>query len=288
MDNAISLLNELAAKPADVLASEIRDMSQDRRKAYMECLNGLANVETLSEDEQKGLRVILLALAFGKSHDALNSLCTVAKAPFFGSRISEYDWMLYNFHRFLFSVADGADYEELAAIAMDESVARIVREQFILFVILGWNSGKVHDNVAASIFSKTIKAALEKDLFDKEMISAIMINVAMLGSKEGREIEEAVFASGVLGNETERMKKAVASVGNQRQYFRNMMLKEQKGVFENVEEELQHINEKIIEEKRELPGKGHTIVHMSPKVGRNEPCPCGSGKKYKNCCGRNA
>ena len=24
------------------------------------------------------------------------------------------------------------------------------------------------------------------------------------------------------------------------------------------------------------------------KIGRNEPCPCGSGKKYKNCCGRNA
>ncbi|WP_409254330.1 SEC-C metal-binding domain-containing protein [Bacillus sp. SCS-153A] len=22
------------------------------------------------------------------------------------------------------------------------------------------------------------------------------------------------------------------------------------------------------------------------KVGRNEPCPCGSGKKYKKCCGR--
>ena len=24
------------------------------------------------------------------------------------------------------------------------------------------------------------------------------------------------------------------------------------------------------------------------KVGRNDPCPCGSGKKYKKCCGRNA
>jgi preprotein translocase subunit SecA len=22
------------------------------------------------------------------------------------------------------------------------------------------------------------------------------------------------------------------------------------------------------------------------KIGRNEPCPCGSGKKYKHCCGR--
>ena len=24
----------------------------------------------------------------------------------------------------------------------------------------------------------------------------------------------------------------------------------------------------------------------TPKVGRNEPCPCGSDKKYKRCCGR--
>ena len=26
---------------------------------------------------------------------------------------------------------------------------------------------------------------------------------------------------------------------------------------------------------------------VSQKIGRNEPCPCGSGKKYKNCCGAN-
>ncbi len=28
-------------------------------------------------------------------------------------------------------------------------------------------------------------------------------------------------------------------------------------------------------------------IRTSKKVGRNDPCPCGSGKKYKNCCGRN-
>ena len=27
-------------------------------------------------------------------------------------------------------------------------------------------------------------------------------------------------------------------------------------------------------------------VRTGPKVGRNDPCPCGSGKKYKQCCGR--
>ena len=31
-----------------------------------------------------------------------------------------------------------------------------------------------------------------------------------------------------------------------------------------------------------------TVVNAEPKVGRNDPCPCGSGKKYKNCCGKNA
>lgn len=31
-----------------------------------------------------------------------------------------------------------------------------------------------------------------------------------------------------------------------------------------------------------------TVRNEGPKVGRNDPCPCGSGKKYKNCCGRNA
>ena len=34
--------------------------------------------------------------------------------------------------------------------------------------------------------------------------------------------------------------------------------------------------------------KMHTVVREGKKVGRNEPCPCGSGKKYKHCCGRNA
>ena len=29
------------------------------------------------------------------------------------------------------------------------------------------------------------------------------------------------------------------------------------------------------------------IKREAPKVGRNDPCPCGSGKKYKNCCGKN-
>jgi len=41
-------------------------------------------------------------------------------------------------------------------------------------------------------------------------------------------------------------------------------------------------NENGAEVKLELA----PVRREMPKVGRNEPCPCGSGKKYKNCCGR--
>ena len=30
------------------------------------------------------------------------------------------------------------------------------------------------------------------------------------------------------------------------------------------------------------PARPKQVVH---EIGRNDPCPCGSGKKYKNCCG---
>jgi uncharacterized protein YecA (UPF0149 family) len=38
--------------------------------------------------------------------------------------------------------------------------------------------------------------------------------------------------------------------------------------------------------RRESPLEaGVTLRRDVPKVGRNDPCPCGSGKKFKKCCG---
>lgn len=38
--------------------------------------------------------------------------------------------------------------------------------------------------------------------------------------------------------------------------------------------------------KINTPEYSQTVVNEGPKIGRNDPCPCGSGKKYKNCCGK--
>ena len=41
----------------------------------------------------------------------------------------------------------------------------------------------------------------------------------------------------------------------------------------------------VVSEVNEAIAKA-TPVRSGPKVGRNDPCPCGSGKKYKLCCGK--
>ena len=44
----------------------------------------------------------------------------------------------------------------------------------------------------------------------------------------------------------------------------------------------------VVSEANEAVSKTRaTPVRTGPKVGRNDPCPCGSGKKYKQCCGKN-
>ncbi|MCX4341123.1 MAG: SEC-C metal-binding domain-containing protein [Lachnospiraceae bacterium] len=54
---------------------------------------------------------------------------------------------------------------------------------------------------------------------------------------------------------------------------------------------LEEWNDIFDEDKRKAlyrEQKESTTVHKDPKVYPNDPCPCGSGKKYKKCCGKNA
>ena len=51
----------------------------------------------------------------------------------------------------------------------------------------------------------------------------------------------------------------------------------------------QNIERKAVSKKQITNEKDDSVKHTpkkSQKIGRNDPCPCGSGKKYKNCCGK--
>jgi preprotein translocase subunit SecA len=61
---------------------------------------------------------------------------------------------------------------------------------------------------------------------------------------------------------------------------------------DDLEESFQRRKRRELEQAR-MAGAGERqpvqqVIRGSAKVGRNDPCPCGSGKKYKKCCGAKA
>ena len=66
-------------------------------------------------------------------------------------------------------------------------------------------------------------------------------------------------------------------------------------VFKKEKEEFIHKEYSALDSPPEVPRaiptqdtslEHDTYKRKMPKVGRNDPCPCGSGKKYKKCCGK--
>jgi len=65
-------------------------------------------------------------------------------------------------------------------------------------------------------------------------------------------------------------------------YQVSQMVHEQLSGYDHLAQEM------AVQQAAAGPTKVEQIVRQQPKVGRNDPCPCGSGKKFKKCCGRNA
>jgi preprotein translocase subunit SecA len=67
-------------------------------------------------------------------------------------------------------------------------------------------------------------------------------------------------------------------------FARQELRHEEKGQFQDVPQAAE--SKEMAYEGQLPPQKAHTYEREAPKVGRNDPCPCGSGKKYKKCCGK--
>lgn len=81
------------------------------------------------------------------------------------------------------------------------------------------------------------------------------------------------------------------SVDFVRKHYRELRRKEREEWLAKLNEEDRQTR---IQRRTRQPSHLHVVMpeledmthHPAPKVGRNEPCPCGSGRKFKKCCGR--
>jgi len=70
-------------------------------------------------------------------------------------------------------------------------------------------------------------------------------------------------------------------IKEKREYSEEIIEELEKGEVDS--KKLQYKREDFFREKEELASQPVRVQ----KIGRNDPCPCGSGKKYKKCCGKN-
>ena len=67
-------------------------------------------------------------------------------------------------------------------------------------------------------------------------------------------------------------------------------LQEEYSRLEEENRELKIKNERLNKERARLIKRRNHLLQLhkvAPKIYPNDPCPCGSGKKYKKCCGKN-
>ncbi len=140
----------------------------------------------------------------------------------------------------------------------------------------------------ASYFN-TEKEVYEKLLVEKEPVSG---TVKELADRFDLDVLTMVgFLDGIndslkVANPIETMEEdTVVSLDYDKELlYKNMVMAKADWLYELPQWE-EHFTE---ERRKELykEQKSSTTIVKGKKVGRNEPCPCGSGKKYKHCCGK--
>lgn len=137
---------------------------------------------------------------------------------------------------------------------------------------------------------------IEKEIYEQLLSNPdeeVKGTVKELAEKYGQEVLTMVgFLDGIndslkVQNPIEEMEEdTVVNLGFDKELlYKNMVDAKADWLYE-----LPQWNEIFTEEKRKelyMEQKKSGTVVKGPKIGRNDPCPCGSGKKYKHCCGRN-
>lgn len=138
---------------------------------------------------------------------------------------------------------------------------------------------------------------IEKEIYEQLLSNPdeeVKGTVKELAEKYGQEVLTMVgFLDGIdeslkEPNPIETMDEdtVVSLVFDKEKLYKNMVAAKADWLYELPQWDnlLDEAKRKELYKKQKLSG---TVI-KGKKIGRNEPCPCGSGKKYKNCCGKNA
>jgi hypothetical protein len=138
-----------------------------------------------------------------------------------------------------------------------------------------WNAKFIHQWAKPNSISET-EFEEERKIFEKSLMLKPLPFV-----KLQNEIEEELANIGPLSVH-------IIEGGKQKQADKNLILEDLWDSLDNnlnlMDKKEKTINIDDFQSPRPSPIVNSTPIRVENKVGRNDPCPCGSGKKYKKCC----
>jgi len=281
-----------AISPEDLLGKVktwLAEPDNGLAQGMLEWLGKLAKEDKeITDDELKTLRVVLFYLALKREYGAFDALCELLGRDSFKNSVKPDDWIISNLHRILGSVATKDNKDALQSLTTTEGLSQEVREQALLTIHFLWLEKVIVTNEVTEIYRFLINKALAAGHLEERMAMALALNGAVVSGAALRTEIAALLDAGFIGEQNEMITKAVQAIMTQGKRFREIYQHQHKGFFKKPEDEIPAIHQPVVENIPEIPGEAKPITRSAPKIGRNDPCPCGSGKKYKKCCGKNA
>lgn len=246
--------------------------------------------QELLEGREGGRR---LESVYALANAAVSLYGVVAKRDFV-------DKVVCKWHPECAAAAESAElWERLSAKARDESGRFVVREDELVHVAIGedwarqgtarkhhlgrtpWLPEKEAEFVAAGAdegaAAKAFRGLCGKGIpgmSDADM-SQGLVDLCVRAFGDDAELEMAAkFLPMMTGKDADKVEQALSDLRNKTRVW---------ALFGHTAEEL-GLQRDI--HGRDEPSSMQSALGDGPQVGRNDPCPCGSGKKYKKCCGR--
>jgi preprotein translocase subunit SecA len=172
------------------------------------------------------------------------------------------------------------DIEEKEAIIGRDYLNLIIREQYLMMVDRKWLDHL--ENMEALREAVHLRSYAQKNPLTEYKVEGFQIFESMID-----DIREAIASRLHLiqirtGENREERPRTAASVQNVQSASHSSM-----GAFGGASAfGASALNTRPAAGPARPQGGNVTMVRSQPKVGRNDPCPCGSGKKYKHCHGR--
>src|SRR5579884_392044 len=128
---------------------------------------------------------------------------------------------------------------------------------------------------------RRLEQALMAEQEDDSLAAFLIINLLDVGAKESVPLIRQAFEEG-------RVDEGIVQMADVEEHFGLPVTTPRKAwsdLFDEAEEAEEDWDLGEPGEMEAAPQESMQPYVAPPKVGRNEPCPCGSGKKYKKCCG---